>query len=115
MRALLLCLTLAAAAGCSRQAPVNERAEVEKAIQEYVNSRPSLSPETMSMEVQQVSFQGDRAEATVQFRSKHDLRSGVAMLYVLKRTGSRSWMVERDKTKAIHPPTPGPAEGAPQK
>ena len=57
MRALLaLCLLLTVVNGCSRQAPVNDRADVEKAIQDYVNSRPILSPSAMSMEVEQVTF-----------------------------------------------------------
>ena len=108
MRALLaLCLLLIAVTGCSRQAPVNERADVEKAIQDYVNSRPILSPTAMSMEVQQVTFQGDKAEATVLFHGREDPQSSVSLRYVLKRTGSRTWLVERDKTKGVTSAPPG--------
>ena len=114
MRALLaLCLVLPPTVGCSRQAPVNDRADVERAIQEYVNSRPILSPSAMSMEVQQVTFQGDlAAEATVLFHSREEPRSSVVLRYVLKRTGSRNWVVERDKTKGTTSTPPGAGGGA---
>ena len=113
MRALLaLSLLLIAVTGCSRQAPANDRADVEKAIQDYVNSRPILSPTAMSMEVQQVTFQGDQAEATVLFHGREDPQSSVSLRYVLKRTGSRTWLVERDKTKGVTSATPRAGGGA---
>ena len=116
MRALLaLCLLLTVVTGCARQAPVNDRADVEKAIQDYVNSRPILSPSAMSMEVEQVSFQGDQAEATVLFHGREQVQSGVALRYVLKRTGSRTWVVEPDKTRGITSAPPRAGGGRPQR
>ena len=109
---LALCLLLTVVTGCSRQAPVNDRADIEKAIQDYVNSRPILSPSAMSMEVEQVSFQGDQAEARVLFHSREEVQSSVALRYVLRRTGSRSWVVERDKTKGVASAPPGAGGGA---
>ncbi len=96
-----LCLLLTVVTGCSQQAPVNDRADVEKAIQDYVNSRPILSPTAMSMEIQQVTFRDDQAEATVLFHGREDPQSSVSLRYVLKRAGSRTWLVERDKTKGV--------------
>ncbi len=108
MRALLaLCLLLTSVMGCSRQAPVNDRADVEKAIQDYVNTRPILSPTAMSMEVLQVTFRGDQAEATVLFHGREDPRSSVSLRYMLRRTGSRTWLVERDQTKGVTSTPPG--------
>ncbi len=116
MRALLaLCLLLTVVTGCSRPAPVNDRADVEKAIQDYVNSRPILSPSAMSMEVEQVSFQGDQAEATVLFHGREEVQSSVALRYVLKRTGSRTWVVEPDKTRGITSAPPRAGGGRPQR
>ena len=109
---LALCLLLTVVTGCSRQAPVNDRADIEKAIQDYVNSRPILSPTAMSMEIQQVTFQGDQAEATVLFHGREDLQSSVSLRYVLKRTGSRTWLVERDKTKGVTSAPPRAGGGA---
>ena len=116
MRALLaLCLLLTVVNSCSRPAPVNDRAEVEKAIQDYVNSRPILSPSAMSIEVEQVSFQGDQAEATVLFHGRDEVQSSVALRYVLRRTGSRTWVVEPDKTKGVTSALPGASAEAPHR
>ena len=109
---LALCLLLTAVTSCSRQMPVNDRADVEKAIQDYVNSRPVLSPSAMSMEVEQVTFQGDQAEATVLFHGREEAQSSVALRYVLRRTGSRTWLVERDKTKGVTSLPPEAGSGA---
>ena len=116
MRALLaLCLMLATAAGCSRQAPVNNAADVEKAVQDYVHSRPGLSGTAISIEVRQVTFHDDRAEATVLFHSREDPQSSVALRYVLKRAATRTWVVEREKTRGISSVPPGGPGGTPQR
>jgi len=93
---LLLALT-----GCSRPAPMENKAEVEKAIEQYLSTRPGLTGTAMSMEVKQVSFRGGQAEAEVVFRSKDNPQASMSMRYVLKRTGGNAWSVDRDKARSL--------------
>lgn len=102
---LALSVTLLAGAGCARQARVNDKAEVEKAITQYLSTRPGLTGTAMSVEVKQVTFQGNQAEAEVVFRSKDNPQASVGMRYVLRRTGN-AWSVERDKSRGLTPAHP---------
>lgn len=122
MRALLaffLGLALIFAAGCTRPSQANDKADVDKAIQQYIAAKPGLAGSGMSVEVKQVNFQGDKAEADVLFRAKSNPDASMVMRYALKRTGPRRWAVEGGKSAGVaqpHPPMGGsgmPPQGMP--
>ncbi len=106
----------ASAVGCSRRVPTENKADVEKAIQQYLSARPGMTSTAMSMEVKQVTFRGDQAEAEVVFRSKDNPQASMSMRYVLKRTGGNAWSVDRDKSRSLSAghPTERTGEAHPQ-
>ena len=98
MRALF-CVIVAAllVAGCSRQAQRSDKADIEKAIQQYIAAKPGLAGGGMSVDVKQVEFKGDKAEADVQFQARSNPEASMVMRYTLKRTGPSAWAVEGGK------------------
>lgn len=96
MRALALGLAglsvaLSLLAACSKQEAPKTEAAVEAALREYLESRPGLSLESMTMEVQKVEFKNDIAEADVLFRAKSG-EGEMPFHYTLRREGER-WLV----------------------
>lgn len=115
----LFCVIVAAllVAGCSRQGQRSDRADIEKAIQRYIAAKPGLGGSGMSVDVKQVEFKGDKAEADVQFQAKSNPAASMVMRYTLKRTGPGAWAVESGQPAgsarpAGHPPMGG--EASPQ-
>jgi len=105
MRVLFCVIVLAlAVAGCSRQAQRSDRADIEKAIQQYIAAKPGLAGGGMSVDVKQVEFKGDKAEADVQFRARSNPEASMVMRYTLKRTGPSAWAVESGKSAASAQP-----------
>jgi hypothetical protein len=80
---------------------MESKADVERAIQQYMSTRPGLTSTAMSMEVKQVTFRGEQAEAEVVFRSKDNPQASMSMRYVLKRAGGNTWSVDRDKSRSL--------------
>lgn len=103
---------VALAAGCARQPASTDKAEIQKAVEQYLSTRPGLSSSAMETEVKDVKFQGDRAEAEVFFRSKTNPQANMTMRYALKRSGN-AWVVEgaRGGTGGAHSGMPGPDSG----
>ena len=119
---LLVVAAAALAAACARQS-IDTKPAVEAALRAYLAQRPGLALDKMDMEVKDVQFKGETAEADVVFRVKGG-EGEMAMRYTLRRQGNQ-WVVERSgQTGASgaemppgHPPvdsSPTPSEKLPR-
>jgi hypothetical protein len=121
MRAVVMSLVvlgLAASAACHRLSGVYSKAAVQEAIEEHLKQQPNVVFQNMIVEVGDVTFYGNTAEAQVKFRSKQAPNLAIGMLYKLRRAGN-GWQVESTST-AIMPgttphgntagPTPSPSK-----
>ena len=94
MRAILIgivavaCLTVM----CAKREAAS-KAEVREAIETHLKERPNLMMANMDLELQDVKFSGDTADAQVQFRSKQSPSLVVGVSYKLRRVDGR-WKVE---------------------
>lgn len=95
MRSLLIGLLGMAllVSGCSRSGGIQSKEAVQAGIERYLQKRSQIALNNMTLEVQDVKFQGDRAEAEVKFRSKQSPDLAVGVHYVLRRAGDQ-WEVE---------------------
>ncbi len=96
MRAALICavvLSFAATTGCGRLRGIQSKSAVQAAIEAHLKQRPNILPSNMTLDVQEVKFGGDRAEAQVVYRSKESPELAVRIRYVLRRAGNH-WKVE---------------------
>jgi hypothetical protein len=95
MRFLSICLLglLVLIGGCSKTGGLQSKAAVQAAIEAHLQQRPNLMLANMTLEVQEVKFTGDTAQADVQFRSKQSPNLVVGVRYMLRRAGDR-WQVE---------------------
>ena len=113
MRAILAgilavaCLTLM----CTKREAVS-KAEVREAIETHLKERPNLMMPNMDLELQEVKFSGDAAEAQVQFRSKQSPSLVVGVSYKLRRVDGR-WKVESTSPTNGMGGNPHGASGAP--
>jgi len=105
---LVLVLAGLCVAACQKQAP-ESKAAVEAGLRAYLAGRPGLAMDKMEMEIKDVQFKGETAEADVVFRVK-DGEGEMAMRYTLRRQGAQ-WVVEKSGAGADadlppgHPPT----------
>jgi hypothetical protein len=129
MRAVVMSLVvlgLAGSAACHRLSGIHSKAAVQEAIEEHLKQQPNVVLQNMTVEVGEVTFNGDTAEAQVKFRSKEAPDLAVGMLYKLRRAGSR-WQVESTSTATMPgttahgntagpmpPPSTNPADIGPQ-
>ena len=120
MRFLSICLLglLVLVGGCSKTGGLQSKAAVQTAIEAHLQQRPNLMLANMTLEVQEVKFSGDTAQADVQFRSKQSPNLVVGVRYMLRRAGDR-WQVESSAPiggmgtpphGGAPAPTPAPAE-----
>jgi hypothetical protein len=95
MRGLVACIVVLALvlAGCSRTGERQSKAAVQAAIEAHLQQRQNLLLANMTLEVQDVKFAGDTAQAEVKFRSKQSPDLAVDVHYTLHRAGER-WQVE---------------------
>ena len=95
MRFLSICLLgpLVFVGGCSRSGGLQSKAAAQAAIEAHLQQRQNLMLANMTLEVQEVKFTGDTAQADVQFRSKQSPNLVVGVRYILRRAGDR-WQVE---------------------
>ncbi len=105
------------AIGCAPKSAQQNPADIERAVKEYLAKKPGLSAESMQIEVRNVQFHGETADADVLFRSKANPEASMTMSYTLKRTGPGTWMVEGAKGSKAgqqgHPGMPAPDAKAP--
>ncbi len=76
--------------GCSRSTQSN--AAIQAAIERHLQSQKNLALNNMTMEVQNVKYTGDKADADVQFQSKQSPSTAVGVHYILQRSGD-DWEV----------------------
>lgn len=107
---------------CRRPDELQSKAAIQAAIERRVEQRSNLVFNTMTIEVGDVKFDGDRAEAEVKFRSKQAPDTAVGVHYVLRRAGDH-WEVESSSVTsgmggsahgAGPAPSPAPSPPAPQ-
>ncbi len=121
MRALLwlFMISIVIVAGCSGPSKPQSKEAVQKAVEPYHAQRENLMLANMNMEVAEVKFEGDTAEAEVRFRSKQSASLAVTVHYKLKRTAA-GWQVESSTSAgggatsphgAMEPTAPTPAHG----
>jgi hypothetical protein len=83
---------------------------IPPAIRQHVRSLPQGVFSNMNLEVEQVKFNGDKAEACVKFQSPNVTELVIRQRYVLRKSGER-WQVESRQpangaSKAQHHPLP---------
>jgi hypothetical protein len=95
MRGLVACIAALGVvlAGCGKTREQQSKAAVQAAIEAYLQQRQNLMLANMTLEVQQVKFTGDTAQAEVKFRSKQAPALAMGVRYTLRRAGDR-WQVE---------------------
>ncbi len=101
----LLVLELAGSAACNRLSGVHSKAAVQEAIEEHLKQQPNVVFQNMTVEVGEVTFSGDTAEAQVKFRSKQAPNMAVGVQYKLRRSGN-GWKVESTSTASMLGTTP---------
>lgn len=95
MRAILPCLmgTALVLSGCSKSGGVQSKGAIQEAIERHLQKQSSVLLNNLTVEVGDVKFEGDRANANVKFRSKQSPDVVVGRQYVLRRVGGQ-WQVE---------------------
>jgi hypothetical protein len=89
----LVVLGLAGSAACHRLSGVYSKAAVQEAIEEHLKQQANVVLQNMTVEVGDVAFRGDTAEAQVKFRSKQAPNLAVGVQYKLRRSGD-GWKME---------------------
>ena len=79
--------------GCNRSKGLESKEAVRAAIEAHLAERQNLMLANMTVEVQDVKFKDDTAEAQVNFRSKQASDLVVGVRYLLRRSGD-TWKVE---------------------
>ena len=90
---VVLSVLVLSVSGCSKSAKLQSKESVQKAIESYLQQRQNLVLANMNLEVADVKFTGDTAEADVTFRSKQSANLVVGVRYKLKLAGDH-WQVE---------------------
>lgn len=103
--ALLALLALLAIPACDRQA--KSETAVRQAIERYLAARPNLNLQGMELQVSNVRFQGERAEADVMFRAKSDGKAALSMHYNLRREGGGWRVTPQSSGHGMMPPEAG--------
>ncbi len=107
----LLVMALAGLSACNRSSGANSKAAVQQAIEEHLKQRPNVVLQNMTVEVGDVTFSGDTAQAEVKFRSKESPSLAVGVLYKLRRTGN-AWQVESTSSMSMPGTSPHGNAGA---
>jgi hypothetical protein len=96
-----LCLLFLALflAGCQR-APESKEA-VRSAVMDHLAKNTGLDIGSMAIEVGNVKFSGDTAQAAVSFRPKSSPDAGMTMSYSLERRGAK-WVVAKRPEGSSH-------------
>ena len=79
--------------GCAKREGLQSKEALQAGIERYLQKQSKIALSNMTMEIQDVKFQGDRAEAQVKFRSKQAPDLAVGVHYVLRRAGDE-WEVQ---------------------
>jgi hypothetical protein len=115
MRALVMSLVvlgLAGSAACHRSSGANSKAAVQEAIEEHLKQRSNVVFQNMTVEVGEVTFNEDTAQAQVRFRSKQAPNLAVGVVYKLRRVDN-GWQVESTSAATMPGTTPHGNTAAP--
>jgi len=95
MKVLLGCLACLAvlASGCKRSGAAQTNTVIQEAVKSYIQKQSNLKMDNITVEVRQVQYDGDRATAEVNFRSKQQPDLVMGRHYVLHRADGQ-WQVE---------------------
>lgn len=94
MRTVIIGLATLAAIGsvaCGRFG--DQKKAVQTAIEEHLKQRTNMMFQNMTLEVQDIKFDGDTADAQAILRSKQSPNISVGVRYILRKSGGR-WQVE---------------------
>jgi hypothetical protein len=91
--ACLLGITVVAATGCRDGGRTQSHDAVRAAIETHLKERQNLLLSNLTLEVQEIKFSGDTAQAEVRFRSKESPDLVVSVRYGLRK-GDQGWKVE---------------------
>ena len=97
---------------CSK-GEVASKAAIREAIEAHLKQRSNLMMANMELEVQDVKFSGDTADAQVNFRSKQSPNLVVGVNYKLRRVEGR-WKVESSSSTSGMGMNPHGASGGPE-
>ena len=111
--------------GCSKS--VQSNTVIQAAIERHLQKQQNIAFNNMTLEVQNVKYAGDKADADVKFRSKQAPDLAVSVHYTLQRSGD-SWEVVSSSSSSgmggnphgggsgmpMPPPGPAPAPAQPQ-
>jgi hypothetical protein len=95
-----MALAMVTTASCSRG--INSRRAVEKAIEAHLERNSSLALNAFTTEISDVKFEGDNAEAVVQFKSKQAPQMSVQVRYTLRKEGDH-WVVQSSSGMGANP------------
>jgi hypothetical protein len=101
----LVVMAWAGFAACNRSGGVHSKAAIQEAIEEHLKQQPNVVFQNMTVEVGDVAFSGDTAEARVKFRSKQAPNLAVGVQYKLRRSGN-GWKVESTSAASMAGTTP---------
>jgi len=108
----LVILGLAGSPACHRMGGFQTKAAVQEAIEVHLKQQPNVFFQNMTVEVGDVTFSGDTAQALVKFRSKQAPNLAVGMLYKLRRSGN-GWRVESTSTASMPGASPHESNTSP--
>lgn len=98
-------------AGCTKGEGPQSKAVVRAAVEAHLQKRQNVMLANMTLEVRDVKFSGDTAEAQVDFQSKRDPNLRVGVRYKLRRVGE-GWQVESSTPMSGMGSTPHGAAGS---
>ena len=107
MKLFRSCLLLAVTVllvNCGKSA--SSDADIRKALEEHLASRPGLASAEIVMDVKKVDVNGDQAGADVVFHSRNDPKAQMNFHYQLHREGSQ-WKVDQASPSGAASPHPG--------
>jgi hypothetical protein len=87
----LVVLTAVGVTACGRFG--DQKKAVQTAIEEHLKQRANMMFQNMTLEIREVKFDGDTADAQTVLRSKQSPNIAVGVRYLLRRSGGK-WQVE---------------------
>ncbi len=108
----LVMLSVVTSAACHKLSGIDSKAAVQQAIEEHLKQQPNVFFQNMTVELGDVTFNGDTALAQVKFRSKQAPSMAVGIVYRLRKTGDK-WRVESTATASMPGTTPHGSSTAP--
>ena len=113
----VLSWALAGWLGCSAANETDATASVQLAVERHLAARTDLDPSNLSVAVEKVSYEDDRATAAVTITARKDPQAKMQMMYRLRKTAA-GWEVEpsQGSEAGAHgggaAPMPDPGRGA---